>query len=108
VRDDARTAVGDWAFRGCSGLTEVVIPSGVTSIGFEAFDECWGLKRLAISASLARIGGGGRDVFRGVRLDRVTLVCSPLDRAVAGEPERQGLTLTKQKGNSPIRARFHK
>jgi len=35
--------IGDYAFRGCRGLTTVTIPAGVTSIGCRAFDGCAGL-----------------------------------------------------------------
>jgi hypothetical protein len=76
------TAIGYEAFYGCSGLTELVTPWGVTTIAFEAFSGCSGLRRLTISASLTAIGWRGRDAFRGVTLDRVTLVGSPLEKAV--------------------------
>ena len=32
--------LGDYAFSGCSGLTSMIIPSGVTAIGGEAFYGC--------------------------------------------------------------------
>jgi hypothetical protein len=99
------TTIGDDAFYGCSGLTELVIPSSVTTIGHAAFIDCTGLselvihcnmatigagafygcsglRRLTISASLAAIGDSNRDVFCDVKLDRLTLVGSPLDPAV--------------------------
>ena len=34
------TSIGDWAFYGCDSLLEIVIPSSVTSIGDSAFNEC--------------------------------------------------------------------
>ncbi len=35
--------LGDYAFKDCSGLTSLTIPSGVTSIGGDAFYDCSGL-----------------------------------------------------------------
>jgi hypothetical protein len=76
------TIIGHGAFRGCSGLSGLVIPSSVGTIGKAAFRDCSGLRHLAIPASLAGIGDSHRGVFSGVKLDRVTLVGSPLGPAV--------------------------
>lgn len=50
------TSIGDFAFRGCSGLTSVVIPSSVTSIGDCAFQYCCGLTSVVIPNSVISIG----------------------------------------------------
>jgi hypothetical protein len=42
------TTVGNYVFRGCSGLTSITIPSSVTSIGNYAFQNC-SLDQLTIS-----------------------------------------------------------
>ena len=48
--------LGDFAFEGCSGLTSLTLPSGVTEIGFGAFDGCKGLTSLTIPSSVTSIG----------------------------------------------------
>ena len=34
------TSIGELAFRGCTGLTSVIIGKGITSIDLEAFEDC--------------------------------------------------------------------
>ena len=48
--------LGDWAFYGCSGLTSLTIPSGVTSIGNYTFYGCRGLTSLTLPSSVTSIG----------------------------------------------------
>ena len=50
------TSIGDYAFYGCSGLTEVTIPNSVTTIGIEAFSGCTGLTSVTIGNSVTTIG----------------------------------------------------
>ena len=50
------TAIWDEAFRGCDGLTNVVIPDSVTSIGTSAFEDCSRLSNIEIPNSVASIG----------------------------------------------------
>ena len=48
--------LGDFAFEGCSGLTSLTLPSGVTEIGEEAFHGCSGLTSLTIPSGVTSIG----------------------------------------------------
>ena len=50
------TAIGEYAFWLCSGLTNVTIPNSVTSIGNYAFVGCVGLTSVAIPNSVTSIG----------------------------------------------------
>ena len=50
------TSIGDWAFYGCDSLLEIVIPSSVTSIGDCAFWDCYSLLEIVIPSSVTSIG----------------------------------------------------
>ena len=67
----AVTAINAYAFRGCSGLTSVTIPSSVTSLGRNSFENCSGLTSVAIPNSVISFGWS---VFSGCSgLTSVTL-----------------------------------
>ena len=51
----AVTAIGDNAFAGCLGLTELEIPDTVRSIGMNAFAGCTSLKKLVIPDTVTEI-----------------------------------------------------
>ncbi len=51
------TSIEDEAFCGCSSLTEITIPSSVTSIEDEAFCGCSSLTEITIPSSVTSIGG---------------------------------------------------
>ena len=53
---DSVTTIGNNAFYGCRGLTEIKIPDSVTSIGNHAFDHCSGLTLITIPDSVKNIG----------------------------------------------------
>ena len=51
------TSIGDYAFYGCDSLSEIVIPSSVTSIGDWAFFRCSSLKYISIPKSVVCLNG---------------------------------------------------
>lgn len=53
---DTVTIIDHCAFRGCSRLTEVIIPPGVEFIGDWAFDGCAGLRKIHLPSGLKRLG----------------------------------------------------
>ena len=50
------TSIGKGAFSGCRSLSEIVIPSSVTSIGKGAFFACDSLSKIVIPSSVTSIG----------------------------------------------------
>lgn len=52
------TSIGYYAFSGCNGLTSVSIPASVTSIDHYAFSGCTGLTSVTIPTSVTSIGEG--------------------------------------------------
>ena len=49
-------AIGDEAFAGCSGISELTIPETVKTIGNNAFVSCTSLKKLTLPAGLESLG----------------------------------------------------
>ena len=47
--------IGDYAFKGCSGLTSLTLPSSLTEIGKYAFSGCSGLTGLTLPSSVTTI-----------------------------------------------------
>ena len=48
--------IGSYAFSGCSGLTSLTLPAGITEIGFQAFYGCRGLTSLTLPDGITSIG----------------------------------------------------
>lgn len=59
---DTVTAIDNCAFRGCSELTEVIIPPEIGFIGDWAFDGCASLRHIQLPPGLKHLGD---DAFRG-------------------------------------------
>ena len=61
------TSIGNSTFFGCSALTSVVIPKGVTAIGKEAFRECSALISVVIPEGVTAIGNRAFDYCYALR-----------------------------------------
>ena len=55
VQCTSNDKLGDYAFYGCSRLTNLILPSSVTEIGGAAFRGCSGLTNLTIPSSITSI-----------------------------------------------------
>ena len=53
------TSIGECAFYGCSGLTELILPNSVTSIGNYAFSDCSGLEKITVDRGNKRYDSWG-------------------------------------------------
>ena len=51
------TSIGDRAFHWCLSLSDFVIPASVTSIGDRAFEDCSSLKYISIPKSVIGLNG---------------------------------------------------
>ncbi len=54
-QDGSVTAIGDYAFNGCTGLTSIDIPEGVTDLKWGAFEGCVNLTRITVPKSMIYI-----------------------------------------------------
>ena len=60
------TEISSYAFKGCSGLTSLTLPAGITSIGDDAFYGCSGLTSLNLPAGITTIGGSAFEGCSGL------------------------------------------
>ena len=58
--------IGNYAFEGCSGLTSLTLPTGITSIGYGAFIGCSGLTSLTLPAGITEIDDKAFDNCSGL------------------------------------------
>ena len=52
------TTIGDYAFSGCSSLANIILPQSLNSIGNEAFSNCTNITDIVIPKSVTKIGTG--------------------------------------------------
>ncbi len=55
IEGNSVTAIGDAAFRDCTGITEITVPKGVTSVGSSSFEGCTELTSVTIENGVTSI-----------------------------------------------------
>ncbi len=77
--DGSVTDIGAYAFQGCTGLTAITIPVGVTHIGFQAFASCNNLRNFIFNGTVEQ--WKAIDNWTGLSYDyTVTCTDGTLDR----------------------------
>ena len=88
------TAIGEGAFRDCTVLESIVLPSSITEIGEGAFSGCTNLAEIELGDSVTSIG---KNAFLGcTALDAITLPTSLLsigERAFSGCTALSGISI---------------
>ena len=90
VQCTSNDKLGDYAFYGCSRLTNLILPSSVTEIGGAAFRGCSGLTNLTIPSSITSIA---ESTFRGCSgLTSLTIPSSVTSIGIGAFSDCSGLT----------------
>ena len=74
------TSIGNYAFQGCNGMTSFVIPPQITSIGNGVFNGCYGMTGLTIEESEETLSLGDNGGSEGIFTNR------PLTSVFIGRP----------------------
>ena len=72
VIGDNVLSIGDYAFRNCSFLESITIPTSVTSIGKSAFYGCSGLTSVTLPSTLTSTGDGSFEGCTGLTAVHIT------------------------------------
>lgn len=97
-------SIGDYAFSGFTGLTDISIPKSVTKIGEGAFDGCTSLKKITVSrenGSYYQWNGMLIDGFRCQPIWPPETVGKPLSRFAVNENDCVFRIETGQRGFAP-------
>jgi len=61
TENNPMVAIGKYAFYGCSGLTSISLPKGITKIAYDAFKNCSSLTSISLPAGITEIESGAFD-----------------------------------------------
>jgi hypothetical protein len=87
--------IGGYAFRACSSLTSITIPSSVNTIQNYAFEGCTGLTSVTFSGTIPSAGfGSGSGTFPGDL--RAKFYANDTNNGTPGTYTKSGTVWTKQ------------
>ena len=79
-----RLSISGAAFQNCNSLTNVTIPSGVTSIDGSAFSNCYSLTSVTIPSSVTSIGNGAFSNCRSLTSITIPSEVTSIDNSAFG------------------------
>ena len=85
--------IGESAFRQCTKLASVIIPSSVKKIGKQAFEGCYSLTTVEIPSGVTKIE---RDAFMNCPGINLNEIISKARKAEANVPEDESSLITKE------------
>ena len=74
--DGSVTSIGDGAFYGCTGLTNVTIPDSVTSIGSNAFYGCTGLTSITFNGTIEQWNAISKGSYWASSVPATQVICN--------------------------------
>lgn len=74
--DGSVTSIGEGAFSGCTGLTNVNIPDSVTSIGSGAFEYCVMLNEIKFNGTMAEWNAIDKNENGNYNIPATQVICS--------------------------------
>ena len=97
------SSIGNSAFSGCSGLKSINIPNSVTTIGDLAFDYCLELKSISIPSSVTSIGAtpfSSCNNLESINVDNQNKNYSSVDGVLFDKSKQTIITYPIKKGGS--------
>ncbi len=97
------TNIGNYAFYGCSSLTEITIPDSVTTIGEYAFSFCFSLTEITIPENVTTVENLAFNVC--IKLNIVTIENLAIANAITDKYSQENLLNHLQSGTGVVKVK---